>query len=303
LSYAYYVWSSEKIASRLTGLTQSVTRSHQRVSPEEITKLPWAWPPLPEQHAIADFLDHETARIDALIAQKRRLLELLLEEKRLAVIGHAVTKGLDANAPMKDSGQPHIGYVPKNWDVLPLRRILDCGSGDFLANLHFELEPTEECLIPVVGGNGALGYTSSFNSPGGTLVIGRVGAHCGNVHLINDPCWVTDNALRVTWRKPVHLPYVKRLLDAIGLNRIANRNAQPLVTGSMIKGQIVAMPPEHDQESIASHLDLEEAKINRLVQVEARAISLLQEYRSAIITNAVIGKIDVRAATQKEAAA
>jgi type I restriction enzyme S subunit len=259
-------------------------------------------PPLHEQEMIAGYIDRETARIDALIGKKRRLLELL-EEKRLAVITHAVTKGLDPNAPMKDSGEAHIGAVPQHWDVVPLRRLLDCGSGDFLSNRDFELEPTAECAIPVVGGNGTMGYTTVPNSPGGTLVIGRVGAHCGNIHLVNEPCWVTDNALRVTWRKEVHPSFMKRLLDAVGLNRIANRNAQPLVTGSMVKSQIVAVPPVSEQQALATFMDGEEHIIDRFSIVESRALQLLQEYRSALITNAVTGKIDVCGEVEKEAAA
>jgi type I restriction enzyme S subunit len=227
----------------------------------------------------------------------------MLEEKRLAVITHAATKGLDPNAPMKDSGEAHIGSVPQHWDVVPLRRILDCGSGDFLSNQDFDLEPIPERAIPVVGGNGVMGYTDSPNSPGGTVVIGRVGAHCGNIHLVSEPCWVTDNALRVVWRKEVHPPFMKRLLDVIGLNRIANRNAQPLVTGSMVKSQLVAVPPVGEQRVLATFMDVEELKTERLRIVESTAIQLLQEYRSALITDVVTGKIDVRGDVEKEAAA
>jgi type I restriction enzyme, S subunit len=247
-------------------------------------------------------LDRETRRIDALIDNRRRLLELL-EEERLAVIAQAVTKGLNSNVPMKDSGESHIGYVPAHWTVIALRRVLDCRSGDSLANRGFERDATDECRTPAVGGNGTLGYTTEPNSPGGTLVIGRVGAHCGNVHLVLEPCWVTDNALRVTWRRPIHPPYIKRLLEGIGLNRIANRNAQPLVTGSMIKAELVPIPSQAEQENIAAYLDNEEDRIDRLNQIEMRAIKLLQEYRSALITAAVSGKIDVRGqAEHKEAA-
>jgi type I restriction enzyme, S subunit len=295
----YFVQSQgfvDTVVARSTGV------SYPAILATEIMTIPVTVPTMTEQSAIVAFLDRETAWIDGLVERKRRLLALL-EEKRLAVITHAVTKGLNPQAPLRDSGIDGIGAVPISWDVVPLRRILDCSSGDFLTNSLFENDITDECVIPVVGGNGTMGYTTFSNSPSGTVVIGRVGAHCGNVHLVGEPCWVTDNALRVSWRKIVHPPYMKRLLDVMGLNRIANRNAQPLVTGSMIKDQIVASPSLQEQIAISAFLDTTELKIQQVATVERRAITLLLEYRAALITNAVTGKIDVRTRATAEAAA
>ena len=100
--YAYYLWCSEKVTDRLSAIVQSVTRSHQRVNPADILKLPWKWPPLDTQRRIARFLDEKTARIDGLIEKKRTLLNRLAE-KRQALITRAVTKGLNPEAPMKPS--------------------------------------------------------------------------------------------------------------------------------------------------------------------------------------------------------
>ena len=97
--YAYYLWCSEKVTDRLSAIVQSVTRSHQRVNPADILKLPWKWPPLDMQQQIAWFLDEKTARIDDLIAKKRELLDRLVE-KRQALITQAVTKDLNHETPM-----------------------------------------------------------------------------------------------------------------------------------------------------------------------------------------------------------
>ena len=91
LKYCYYVYSSHVVREQLSAVVKSVTRSHQRAQPEDITKLWWFFPPREEQRAIADFLDRETAKIDALVAKKRRLIELL-QEKRTALISHAVNR-------------------------------------------------------------------------------------------------------------------------------------------------------------------------------------------------------------------
>jgi len=103
LSFIYYLVQTESYRQRLESLVESATRSHQRVLPSAILRFLWAFPPLFEQIAIATFLDRETGKIDALIAEQRRFVELLAE-KRQAVILHAVTKGLNPNADMKDSG-------------------------------------------------------------------------------------------------------------------------------------------------------------------------------------------------------
>ncbi|HEK0885733.1 TPA: hypothetical protein SMP94_006568, partial [Pseudomonas aeruginosa] len=123
LKWVYYLVSSENFKKRLESLVESATRSHQRVNPSDILKFRGAFPLLAEQTQIARFLDHETARIDALIEEQQRLIELL-KEKRQAVISHAVTKGLDPKVPMKDSGVEWLGEVPAHWQVKRLKHLV-----------------------------------------------------------------------------------------------------------------------------------------------------------------------------------
>lgn len=102
-------------------------------------------PTIEEQLAIATFLDHETAKIDALIAEQQRLIELL-QEKRQAVISHAVTKGLNPDAPMKDSGVEWLGEVPKHWTVIPLRLAARIESGHTPSRSHNEYWIEKDCV-------------------------------------------------------------------------------------------------------------------------------------------------------------
>jgi type I restriction enzyme S subunit len=122
--YGYYVWLSEKVTDRLSAIVQSATRSHQRVSPADILKLPWKWAPLEIQRRIAAYLDEKTAQIDKLIEKKGALLDQMAE-KRQAIITQAVIKGLNPSAPMKDSGIDWLGQVPAHWVV--------CGLGQKLS--------------------------------------------------------------------------------------------------------------------------------------------------------------------------
>ena len=252
----------------------------------------FCFPDSSEQQTIAAFLDYETARIDRLIAQQQRLIELL-KEKRQAVISHAVTKGLNPNAPMKDSGVEWLGQVPKHWKVGSLRWYLRVSSGEYLSNQHFDLEPSESAIYPVIGGNGVMGYTSHKNQAT-PLVVGRVGALCGNVHLVDGECWVTDNALLIGLSSKISVNFAAHYLKSLNLNKLANQNTQPLITGTMIKDQNIALPSLHEQSEIVEFVTQEEQKLNLLVAKAEQAIVLMQERRTALIAAAVTGKIDLR---------
>ncbi|MFQ1914479.1 restriction endonuclease subunit S [Aeromonas veronii] len=276
----------DSVVARSTGV------SYPAINSSELIDIKIVVPSLKEQQTIASFLDYETARIDRLIAQQQRLIELL-KEKRQAVISHAVTKGLNPNAPMKDSGVEWLGQVPEHWKVGSLRWYLRVSSGEYLSNQHFDLEPSESAIYPVIGGNGVMGYTSHKNQAT-PLVVGRVGALCGNVHLVDGECWVTDNALLIGLSSKISVNFAAHYLKSLNLNKLANQNTQPLITGTMIKDQNIALPSLHEQSEIVEFVTQEEQKLNLLVAKAEQAIVLMQERRTALIAAAVTGKIDLR---------
>lgn len=260
---------------------------------DDLKWMPVLTPPMLEQKSIAAFLDEKTAAIDDLIAKKEKLLELLAE-KRTALITQAVTKGLDPTAPMKPSGIDWLGDVPKGWDALSLRWCLQTSSGDFIDSQEVEKTPNNKICIPVVGGNGVMAYCSKSNSNPKTLVIGRVGAHCGNVHLIDSCSWVTDNALKVRLTRKEILPkYLFYYLKSLHLNDYANKNAQPLITGEMVKSRLFVLPPFSIQQEIVRFLEFKLVELDALNKKIQAAITKIKEYRTALITNAVTGKIKV----------
>ncbi len=258
-----------------------------------------AWVPLPppaEQRAIADFLDQETGKIDRLVAKKRELIEKLKEECA-ALISRAVTRGLHPDAKMKPSGGEWLGNVPEGWEVLPLKWRARTRSGDGISPADVQPEESEQASVPVIGGNGLMGYTAQGNVQAPVIVIGRVGALCGNVHQVAPPAWITDNALVLTTVPDAfHLTYLAAVLRMRNLNELADKTAQPLITGTRIRAEYVPKPPFAEQRAIADFLDRETSKIDRLASKVEEAIARLQEYRAALITAAVTGKIDVRAA-------
>ena len=277
-------------------------------------------PPLPEQRAIAAFLDRETGKIDALVAEQERLIELL-KEKRQAVISHAVTKGLNPKAPMKDSGIEWLGEVPAHWEVGPVKRFVIQRSG------AIKTGPFGSQLTASDMTEGAIKvYTqrtvidSDFDSgenfisdakfseltkfevfPGDVLVttrgtIGRAvtvppSAQRGILH----PC-----LLRVQ-PEPQRLDaeFLVALIEQSSLVRqqigyLSNATTIEVVYSDTMGSVIIPVPPIAEQQAILKWLSRSVGDIDALLTEAQRAIELLQERRSALISAAVTGQIDVR---------
>jgi Restriction endonuclease S subunits len=301
-SFLNRLCQSKVIASQVGSLVQGA--GLPRLSIQNLLRVVGCFPPLFEQRRIAAFLDGETGRIDILVAKKRTLVERL-KEKRTALISRTVTRGLppdaaraaglDPHPNLKPSGIDWLGDVPAHWSVVPLKWRANCSSGDGIQTDDVAVEPESDRTIPVIGGNGRMGYTNGTNVTAPVLIIGRVGALCGNVHRISPPAWVTDNAL-VLNADPTTFDYayLHLLLLSRNLNGLADKTAQPLITGSQVRAQRLPCPPLPEQHVIATFLDGETAKLDALATQVESAIDRLQEYRTALITAAVTGKIDVR---------
>ncbi|HHS9997182.1 TPA: restriction endonuclease subunit S [Klebsiella quasipneumoniae subsp. quasipneumoniae] len=251
-------------------------------------------PTINEQQKIVSYLDQETQKIDTLIAKQEKLIALL-EEQRKSVISHAVTKGLDPNAPMKDSGVEWLGDVPSHWDIISIKYLANCSSGQGINSLEISDMSNDENCFPVIGGNGEMGWTSKSNYKVPVLSIGRVGALCGNVHLINYQSWISDNSLILkVHSKKIGLKILKYILLARDLNILASKSAQPLITGTQVKNEKIVLPPLKEQDLIVEFIKTENLRINNLTEKQKALIEKLKEYRASIISHAVTGKIDVR---------
>ena len=265
--------------------TTGLANLNRTILGELVTPLP----PLAEQRAIATFLDRETARIDDLVARKERLIGLL-QEKRTALITRAVSRGLDPNAAMKDSGVEWLGEIPAHWEVKRLKYLASMRAGAGI--LGTELEEMGD--YPVFGGNGIRGYTSSFTHDGEHPLIGRQGALCGVINLASGRFWATEHAVVVDAAEKVETDYLTYTLIAMSLNRYAQSAAQPGLNIEVIGNVSAPLPPVPEQRAIAALLDQETAKIDALAARVREAIDRLRELRTAFISAAVTGRIDVR---------
>ncbi len=288
----------------------------QTLGPEELLLLPFARPTdIRDQIHIARFLDHETARIDALIEEQQRLIELL-KEKRQAVISHAVTKGLDPTVPMKDSGVEWLGEVPAHWDVKALRYLGECQNG---INI----------------GGDAFGSGSPFVSYGDVYknyvlpieVAGlvqsshedrqRYSVKAGDVFFTRTSETVDEIGFSATCLQDlpdaVFAGFLIRFRPAgesidprfskyyfrnqglrIFFNKQMNLVTRASLSQDLLKLLPVTLPPVTEQIKIADFLDRVTSEFASLLEQGLRSIDLLTERRSTLISAAVTGKIDVR---------
>jgi type I restriction enzyme S subunit len=254
---------------------------------ERLGQVPATMPPADEASQIARFLDHETAKIDSLIREQKRLIELL-KEKRQALISHAVTKGLDPNVPMKDSGVEWLGKVPAHWSVLQLGKQIRLQRGVDITKDH-----QREGLVPVVSSGGISSYHDTAICEGPGVVVGRKGT-AGKVHFVDCDYWPHDTTLYVSEFRGNHPRYVFYKLLSMELETYDTGSANPTLNRNVVHPQKVTWPPLVEQCQISDLLDQVSERMNELETQSLSSINLLKERRSALISAAVTGKIDVR---------
>ena len=248
-----------------------------------------ALPRIEEQRAIADFLDRESDRIDGLIAKKERLMELLREKRRF-LISRAVTRGIDPEAPMKDTGIEWLGEIPAHWELRRLKTLSEMKSGESITSTSIRVSGP----FPVFGGNGLRGYTSGFTHEGEHLLVGRQGALCGNVHVGRGRFWASEHTVVVSPEQPNLVEWFAALLEAMDLNQYSVAAAQPGLAVDRLRDLLIPVPPDPEKRTIADFLSPETARIDALVTKVAAATERLNEYRTALVAAAVTGRIDVR---------
>ena len=303
--YLEYVYRCEGVRQLLSSRVESVTRSHQRVNPTEIYKMFWSWPSLPEQRAIAAFLDRETGRIDTLVAKKERQIELL-REKRAALISHAVTKGRDPDAPMEDSGVEWLGAVPEHWHVhrskLLFREANDrstTGEEMLLTVSHITgVTRRSEKNVTMFMAESLEGYKKC---EAGDLVINTMWAWMGAMGIAPERGIVSPSynvyRFRSEENEPSFYDYLFRtgqfVTEVICHSKGVWLSRLRLYPEAFFEIRIPC-PSQREQREIVSFIQKETGNYETLQRKIEKSVEKLREYRTAIISAAVTGKIDVR---------
>lgn len=279
----------------------------------DVKRLPVVLPPAPEQTAIAAFLDRETVKIDALVTEQQRLMELLAE-KRQAVISHAVTRGLNPAAPLKDSGIEWLGQVPDHWRVIPLKYLVtESVAGPYGASLTKAMYSDSGYRVygqqQAITNDFTLGdyYITEekyeemrrYTVFPGDLLISVMGT-IGKVAIVPDdvePGIINPRLVRYRCGDKIAPQFMRTLLLTAQYQELLKLESNGSTMDGLnmrIIGDIpVVVPPLTEQLAILSHLHPEIIKFETLTAESQRAIDLLQERRTALISAAVTGQIKV----------
>ncbi len=321
--YLVYLLSSEEIRQYLNSCVQSVTRSHQRIRPEHLLKLLIRIPNRKTQIKIAKYLDRETGKVDVLVERKRLLLERLAEY-RAALITRTVTRGLPPQAAqaagfnpspcLKYSGVEWLGDIPKHWEVRRLGNVLveTVGGGTpSTANELYWADENEGGLPWVAiadmsdGGNVVttakcvtrLGCSAARlrSLPPGTIIYSMY-ASVGVVARLQMYATTNQAILGLLPETILQSNFLYWWLAAIRSPVLAltRDNTQSNLNAETVRKIPIALPPLEEQQAIAEYLDARTQRIDRLCQRVENAIERLQEFRTALVTAAVTGEIDVR---------
>lgn len=253
---------------------------------QDFKKIMIVAPTLSEQQVIADYLDKTCSQIDEIIAEAKASIDEYKELKQ-SIIFEAVTKGLDKNVDMRDSGVEWIGAIPKTWDVLSLKYMCTMQAGKNLISEQI----ADSGKYSVYGGNGLRGYYSSYNTEGRHLLVGRQGALCGNVHDVDGQYWCTEHAIVTTETKFSDIDYLFYLLIGMNLNQYAsNAAAQPGLSVGNILNVKTVKPSMDEQKEIATYLKNILPKYNSLITEKESLINDLEAYKKSLIYEVVTGK-------------
>ncbi len=285
-NFKKYLCSNHFVLNQFSSNAKGTTR--QILNRDNFNSINVLLPTFPEQSAIADYLDEKTAQIDKLIAEKRRLIELLKEE-RLGVINQAVTRGINPHAKLKPSGIAWLGDIPEHWEVKKLKYVASFRSGEGITSDAIR----DEGEFPVYGGNGLRGYFSSFTHDGNFALIGRQGALCGNVNYAFGKFWASEHAVVATLLDEHEVFWFGELLRIMNLNQYSQSAAQPGLAVENIKNLSAAVPSIEEQKQIVEFIETATGKTDATIATIEKEIGFLREYRTALISEVVTGKIKV----------
>jgi type I restriction enzyme S subunit len=296
--------------------------TQQNIGMSTLENLVVCYPPLVEQQQIANFLDHETAKIDTLIDKQQHLITLL-KEKRQAVISHAVTKGLNPNAPMRDSGVEWLGKVPAHWvKKIKLSNLAESNRGSFV-NGPFGSDLLADELrdegVPVVyirdiKRTGYIRKSTVCVTPAkaeqlqvckvlaGDVIISKVGDPPGDacIYPEGEPnAIITQDVIRIRVDSEVANPnYLVMLLNSdfgqMVINDISVEGTRKRVSLGDFKATKFVLPPLSEQNDIVDYVKRQCSVMDTLIGKSENAVGLIKERRKALISGAVTGKIDVR---------
>ena len=280
---------------------RGVTIHH--IYPKQIREIYTPVPPLQEQQQISDYLDYKTSKIDTLIEKNQQKIELL-KEQRISLINTTVTKGLNPNVEMKDSGVDWIGEIPSGWNVTKLKYTCNITYGISPPDTTYNDKGRGEILIngPVEYSKEDFGYTRStkwttdpkkFTEKGSLLFCLR-GSTTGRMNITHDYVSIGRGVCSIISKESQWFMIYSMFIVRDYIQGEITGSTFPSVTKDDVDNYFICTPPQQEQQQIVDYLDKETTKIDKLIDTETKRINLLKEYRQSLVSDIVTGKVDVR---------
>jgi type I restriction enzyme S subunit len=277
--FLLHLFDVQHMKSLGNGIRQTISFKH--ISNEELIL-----PPLPEQEQIVKYLDEKTGEIDNLISITENKIELL-KENRTSTINRVITKGLDTNVELKDSGVEWIGEIPKHWVVKKMKYFVKiCNGSDYKDHV------LEEGGYPVYGTGGEFSRSSKFLYDKISVLLGRKGS-VDKPQIVKEPFWTSDTTYYTEIKPNVSPYYFFFLVKQIPFELYIYGSAIPSMTKSVYDEMLFPYPPFHEQEEIVKYLDDITQDIDNLISIEQQRIETLKEYRQSLISEVITGKVRV----------
>ncbi|MFS1516404.1 restriction endonuclease subunit S [Bacillus sp. SCS-151] len=245
-------------------------------------------PPMLEQKAIANFLDTQCAKLDSIICDMEKQVEVLQTYKKSLII-ETVTKGIDKSVPMKDCGIKWIGDIPKHWEVARLKNLFLLQRGYDLAQSEFIANNT-----PVYGSNGLIGYHDTITTKSPNVTIGRSGS-IGEVNYIEEDFWAHNTAIFIKDLKGNIAKYLYYVLKSIDIKSLGSGSAVPTLDRKNVQNfHFPYTINTSEQQRIANYLDQKCEKIDTILAEKKQSIANMRQYRRSLIYEYVTGKSRVK---------
>lgn len=284
IDFQYYkmLFKSDGFIEKMNSLTVGI-REGKNIQYADFGRSLIPYPPIEEQRRIADYLDSKCSKIDAIIARQEEIIEKLKEYK-LSVITEAVTKGLDPNVEMKDSGVDWIGEVPSNWIISKAKYYVVITNGS---------DPKTEGNVPVYGSGASSFKTCGEYKDGPTVLLGRKGATLHIPHYIEGKYWNVDTAFDVHAKTGLELKYYYYLSVCFDYKKYISQTTLPGMTQTNYGNIYIPIPLLGQQKEIIDYLDNKLEKIEKSVLKKVDIVEKMKRYKKSLIYEVVTGKREV----------
>lgn len=251
-----------------------------------LKSMPFLLPPISEQKEITNYLNKKCSDINEISHEIKEQVQILKEYK-LSLISEVVTRGLDDNVSLKDSGVEWIDKIPENWRTSKIKSVCSINSGEYVSKNDY----VDNGKYDIMGANGKIGNINKKNVYEEVLIMGRVGT-IGTFFIVKD-VWVSDNALIIKNNTHINLRFLYYVLKLLPYDLLASGTAQPLITATTIKNQYIPLPSLKEQEEIAEYLDEKVSSIDEVIALKEEQLEVLKEYEKSLIYEYVTGKKEV----------